>query len=119
MITTPTRPMTFIVVDENAEPVEDAYGELVTPVEMTAVELPIYAVAPAGSSEVHGVAMNVRYEHDLEVLAPAETCRAVSEHDVAIIGGEKFEVTGRPFVYDSPFGFNPGGVIRVKSVVGA
>lgn len=81
-----------------------------------AVRLDAYGVAPAGSREPRTVGEN-RVVEELELLVPSVA--GVGPQDRILIDGVAYQVVGVPADYDrGPFGWRPGGVIRLMRVEG-
>jgi len=80
------------------------------------VDWAVYAVAPAGTLEPFE-ANRAPITWDLDVLGPVEG--APGSKDLAVWQGVEYKVEGRFESFDfGPFGFAPGGRVRLKRVEG-
>lgn len=100
------------VFDESGE---DAHGNPV-PSWSEPVPQPVYAWAPAGTSEPFEAGRDP-VTWDLDLFAPPGF--AAAPRDRFLVDGTEFEVEGRVRDFNhGPFGFMPGVVVRLRRVEG-
>lgn len=80
------------------------------------VEAPVYGWAPAGTAEPFDVGRDA-VTWDLDLYVPPEF--TVDRKDRVVVLGDEYTVEGRLESFDyGPFGFRPGGRVRLKRVEG-
>lgn len=79
------------------------------------VERLVYGFSPGGSVEP-GLPNQDRVVTTPTLYAPYDF--PVSEHDLVVVGGDEYEVVGRPARWRHPSGDKPGCVVNLKLVEG-
>lgn len=94
---------------------KDKYGER-QKVWASPVDRSVYGWAPPGPDDELISANRDAVVHDLDLYDPDDS--AYSPDDLVTINGDEYRVAGGARNYDhGPFGFQPGGVVRLKRVV--